>query len=169
MSLESEVQRANALAEQRAEDNSLGELINQGRAEIAEGQETVEGLLEEILGNQNKTLEAVQEATRTVEAMEEMTEKSLEAQSAIQAALREQMNAIKIAYQQNLITLEQARTNSFNTYFVLYFYLVLCLVYLPYALLYIFTLRFALYFCLTLCVIYLPCALLYTFASFLGG
>lgn len=143
MSLESEVQRANALAEQRAEDNSLGELINQGRAEIAEGQETVEGMLEEILGNQNKTLEAVQEATRTVEAMEEMTEKSLEAQSAIQAALREQMNAIKIAYQQNLITLDQVNIHHF-TY-------MLCFILLPHALLCTFALCFALSSCLMLC------------------
>eukprot|EP00210_Caulerpa_lentillifera_P005376 g5138.t1 len=108
LSLESEVKRANALAEQRAEDNSLGELINQGREEISLGQESVEGLLEVIIGKQNETLEAVQEATETVAALEEMTEKSLEAQSAIQLALREQMNAIKVAYQQNLITLDQA-------------------------------------------------------------
>lgn len=106
------MQVTNDLAQRRAEDNSLEDLIDQGRQEIAEGQEEVEALLVEIIGNQNATLEAVEEATQTVEALEEMTKKSLEAQAAIQVSLREQMNAIKIAYQQNLITLDQAKTAS---------------------------------------------------------
>jgi len=65
-------------------------------------------MLTEILGNQNETLEAVQRAVSPVQALEEMTAKSLEARVAIQAAPREHMNAIKLAYQQNLITLDQA-------------------------------------------------------------
>ena len=105
--MEQEVQTANDLVKQREEDNSLEEVINQGRQEIAIGQESVEGLLIEIIGKQNETLKAVEEATETVRALEELTARSLEAQTAIHVALREQMNAIKIAYQQNLISIEQ--------------------------------------------------------------
>lgn len=107
VSLENEVETANALAQQREEDNSLEELISTGLQEMSENQNVVETLLIEIIGKQNQTLEAVEEATRTIQTLEELTLKSLEAQNAIQVALREQMNAIKIAYSQNLITLDQ--------------------------------------------------------------
>ncbi|GMH41042.1 hypothetical protein BSKO_08952 [Bryopsis sp. KO-2023] len=107
-SLESEVETANSLSEERAKDTSLQQLIQQGRQEIATGQERVETMLDEILGKQNEALAAAQEAQKTVAALEALAVKAAQAQADIDRAVREQLNAIKIASQQNLISLDQA-------------------------------------------------------------
>lgn len=112
VSLEKEVQRANSLADERAKDDSLEKIIEQGRQEVATGQEKVETMLSEILGKQNEALKAAEDARNTVQALEDLAIRAAQAQEIVDRAIQEQLTTIKLASQQNLINLAQVQNLS---------------------------------------------------------
>ncbi|KAK9819873.1 hypothetical protein WJX72_003501 [[Myrmecia] bisecta] len=107
-SLKSEVDAANAAAAARAQDTSLTTLINAGRADIQTGQQQVETLLNQIIGKQNDAAAAAQAAANALAAIQDLQAQQVQAQQAIEAAVRNQLDAIKVASQQGLISLSQA-------------------------------------------------------------
>ncbi len=68
--LAAQVSRANQLAEARANDNRLMELIAAGRADIQTGQAKMMGMLDEIIGKQNQALAAAEEAAKSLSAIQ---------------------------------------------------------------------------------------------------
>lgn len=112
--LEREVQRANTLADERAKDDGLEKIIEQGRQEVATGQEKVESMLGEILGKQNEALKAAEEARNTVQALEDLAIKAAQAQELVDRAIQEQLTTIKLASQQNLINLAQVQKHQLS-------------------------------------------------------
>lgn len=106
-SLQSQVDRANSLAEARANDNRLIDLIQAGRQDISAGQQRVEAKLDEIIGKQNASLAAAEEATKALSAIQGLAQKQLAAQQALEKAVQNQLTAIKTATFQNIISLTQ--------------------------------------------------------------
>jgi hypothetical protein len=102
------VKEANEAAEQRAADNSLADLIQAGREDIAQGQTRVESLLAQIIGKQNQALAAAEQAEAAVKALLYLRDKQLEATAAVLYAANEQLSSVKQAAQQNLINEYQA-------------------------------------------------------------
>ena len=62
--LQSQIDTANQLAEARANDNTLVDLITAGRADIASGQAVVEAKLDQIIGQQSQALAAANSAAQ---------------------------------------------------------------------------------------------------------
>ncbi|PNW70325.1 hypothetical protein CHLRE_17g715300v5 [Chlamydomonas reinhardtii] len=106
--LKAQVDRANQLAEARANDNRLIDLINAGRADIQAGQARVEAKLDEIIGKQNQALAAAEDAAKALSAIQGLAERQVAAQRALETAVTNQLSAIKTATYQSIITLTQA-------------------------------------------------------------
>lgn len=106
--LQQQVDRANALAEARANDNRLIDLIQAGRQDIAAGQARVEAKLDEIIGKQNASLAAAEAATAALNAIQGLAQRQLAAQQALEKAVQNQLTAIKTATYQRIISLSQA-------------------------------------------------------------
>jgi len=106
--LAEKVDRANALAQARADDNRLIDLIAAGRQDIAAGQKSVEAKLDEIIGKQNASLRAAEQATQALSAIQGLQSQQLAALEALAQAVDRQLSAIKTATYQNVITLTQA-------------------------------------------------------------
>ncbi|GFR50551.1 hypothetical protein Agub_g12825 [Astrephomene gubernaculifera] len=106
--LKAQVDRANQLAEARANDNRLIDLIAAGRADIAASQARVEAKLDEIIGKQNQALAAAEAAATAISAIQGLAEKQVAAQKALETAVTNQLSAIKTATYQSIITLTQA-------------------------------------------------------------
>lgn len=108
ITLSTQVQEANQAAEERAADNTLENLINAGRQDILLGQARVEGLLAQIIGQQNEALAAAQQAEAAVQAISYLEETRTDATASVSHATDEQLTAIKQAAQQDLINQAQA-------------------------------------------------------------
>ncbi|KAG2493793.1 hypothetical protein HYH03_008013 [Edaphochlamys debaryana] len=106
--LKSQVDRANQLAEARANDNRLIDLISAGRADIQAGQARVEAKLDEIIGKQNEALAMADAAAKALSAIQGLAERQVAAQKALETAVMNQLTAIKTATYQNIISLTQA-------------------------------------------------------------
>uniref|UniRef100_A0A7S0NBN4 Polycystin cation channel PKD1/PKD2 domain-containing protein n=1 Tax=Chlamydomonas leiostraca TaxID=1034604 RepID=A0A7S0NBN4_9CHLO len=106
--LQTQVDRANQLAEARANDNRLIDLIQAGRQDIAAGQARVESKLDEIIGKQNASLAAAEAATAALNAIQGLAQRQLAAQQALEKAVQNQLTAIKTATYQGIISLTQA-------------------------------------------------------------
>lgn len=106
--LQTQVDRANQLAEARANDNRLIDLIQAGRQDIAAGQARVEAKLDEIIGKQNASLAAAEAATAALNAIQGLAQRQLAAQQALEKAVQNQLTAIKTATYQGIISLTQA-------------------------------------------------------------
>lgn len=106
--LSTQVQEANQAAEERANDQTLENLIAAGRQDILLGQSRVESLLAQIIGKQNQALAAAEQAQAAVQAISLLQDKQAEALTAVTQATDRQLSAIKQASQQGLIDLDQA-------------------------------------------------------------
>eukprot|EP00192_Tetraselmis_astigmatica_P001702 CAMPEP_0117652658 /NCGR_PEP_ID=MMETSP0804-20121206/2750_1 /TAXON_ID=1074897 /ORGANISM="Tetraselmis astigmatica, Strain CCMP880" /LENGTH=1606 /DNA_ID=CAMNT_0005458731 /DNA_START=90 /DNA_END=4910 /DNA_ORIENTATION=+ len=109
-SLEQEVIRASTAAEQRAADKTLEDLITAGRQDIKDGQERVENLLAEIIEKQNEAAAAAEEAAAALAQIQELQTAMAKSQQLVELGVQKQLQAIMVAGQQQMITLEQALT-----------------------------------------------------------
>ncbi|EFJ46305.1 hypothetical protein VOLCADRAFT_93448 [Volvox carteri f. nagariensis] len=106
--LKVQVDRANAIAEARAKDDTVLNAINAGRTEIAAGQAAVEKKLDEILGKQQEALLAAQSAAAALSAIKGLAERQAAAQANLEQAVNSQLSAIKVATYREIISLTQA-------------------------------------------------------------
>lgn len=106
--LQDEVTTANQLAQARANDNRLIELITAGRQDIAAGQAAVQSKLDEIIGKQQQALQAAQDAAKALSAIQDLQQKQIQAQQALETAVNNQLTAIRTATKTGIITLTQA-------------------------------------------------------------
>ncbi|KAL0022694.1 hypothetical protein WJX77_001966 [Trebouxia sp. C0004] len=112
--LQVQVDAANAAATANAQDTSLEALITAGRADIATGQATVEGLLTKIIGEQNTAAAAEAAAASALAAIESLTTQQQAAAASIASAYTSSLNSIEVALQQGTISLSVA-TELFKT------------------------------------------------------
>jgi phage host-nuclease inhibitor protein Gam len=72
------------------------------------GQKRVESKLDEILGKQNQMQAVADQAAKVLQSISDLSQRQLEAQQALEKAVQSQLYAIKVAAQQNIISLAQA-------------------------------------------------------------
>mmetsp|Transcript_27128 Transcript_27128/g.48350 ORF Transcript_27128/g.48350 Transcript_27128/m.48350 type:complete len:1606 (-) Transcript_27128:382-5199(-) len=107
-SLEEEVVLASAAAEARAADKTLEDLINAGRQDIKQGQARVEALLSEIISKQNEAAAAAEEAAAALQQIQDLQTQMARSQQLVELGVQKQLNAIMVAGQQQMITLNDA-------------------------------------------------------------
>lgn len=81
-----------------AQDTSLSALITAGRSDIATGQSTVEGLLEEIIGEQNTAAAAEAAAASALAAIASLTTQQQQATANIATAYTSSLTSIEVLY-----------------------------------------------------------------------
>ncbi|GBF96992.1 polycystin cation channel family [Raphidocelis subcapitata] len=106
--LRGKVDQANLLAEARAANTRLQDLITAGRADIATGQRSLESRLDELLQRQAAALDAARSAAAALAAVQGLAERQVAALSGLDAAVKEQVRTIAVAAQQGLISLSTA-------------------------------------------------------------
>lgn len=80
-----------------------------GRADIATGQKTLESKLDTLLQRQQAALDAALQATATLAAIQDLSQRQVSALSGLDAAVKEQVKSISVATQQGLISLATVR------------------------------------------------------------
>jgi hypothetical protein len=105
-----QVDRSNALAQARAGDNTLVNLISQGQANIAANQAAIMSQLAVIIGKQNQSLAAAQQASTALSAIQGLASMQAAAQQALTNAVLQQVTAIKSATFAKIISLTQVRS-----------------------------------------------------------
>ena len=84
-------------AQANAQDTSLEALITAGRADIATGQATVEGLLNKIIGEQNTAAAAEAAAASALAAIESLTTQQQAAAASIASAYTSSLQSIEVS------------------------------------------------------------------------
>ncbi|KAL6749264.1 hypothetical protein V8C86DRAFT_2852326 [Haematococcus lacustris] len=108
IALQAQVDQANQLARQRANDNRLIDLIQASRQDINAGNTAVNAKLDEIIGKQNQSLALAESASQALSAIAGLAQKQLAAQQALESAVQNQLSAIKVATYQGIISVTQA-------------------------------------------------------------
>ncbi|GLI64894.1 hypothetical protein VaNZ11_008286 [Volvox africanus] len=106
--LKGQVDQANRIAQARANDNSVIDAINAGRAEIKQGQEAVAAKLDEILNKQNQAIQAAQKAQDALQSIKDLATRQEAAVANLEQAVRNQLTAIQNAAFRDIISLSQA-------------------------------------------------------------
>lgn len=106
--LQGKVDQANALAEARASNTRVADLIVAGRADIVAGQATLESKLDALLQRQQAALDAARAASSALAAVRDLGERQLQALAGLDAAVKEQVRTISVATRQGLISLQTA-------------------------------------------------------------
>ncbi|GIL44962.1 hypothetical protein Vafri_2402 [Volvox africanus] len=106
--LKAQVDQANKIAQARANDNSVIDAINAGRAEIKKGQEAVEAKLDEILDKQNQALDAALKAQDALQSIKDLATRQAAAVANLEQAVKNQLTAIQNAAFRDIISLSQA-------------------------------------------------------------
>ncbi|KAI8467677.1 MAG: hypothetical protein J3K34DRAFT_480735 [Monoraphidium minutum] len=106
--LRGRVDTANLLAEARAANTRVQDLITAGRADVASGQAALEAKLDTLLQRQQAALDAARTASAALAAVQGMAERQVAALTGLDAAVKEQVKTISVATQQGLISLSTA-------------------------------------------------------------
>uniref|UniRef100_A0A7S0YB92 Polycystin cation channel PKD1/PKD2 domain-containing protein n=1 Tax=Polytomella parva TaxID=51329 RepID=A0A7S0YB92_9CHLO len=106
--LKSEVDRAQQLAQARANDDRVLNLIAAGQANLQAGQAVIEAKLEEIIGKQNQALSIAQSSQAALTAIENLAQQQLSALQSLEDTVNSQLSSLKTATYQGTITLLQA-------------------------------------------------------------
>eukprot|EP00883_Tetradesmus_obliquus_P001212 jgi/Sobl393_1/11292/SZX78320.1 len=106
--LQSQVDKANLLAEARAASTTLQDLIAAGRSDIHTGQAVLVSKLDTLLQRQQAAIDAMNAANSQLAAIQSLTQKQADAIAALDAATSDRLNAISVATQQGIINLYQA-------------------------------------------------------------
>jgi len=95
--LQAKVDQANEFARARANDDTLTNLISQGRQDISNNQALIISKLDTIIGKQNQSLAAAAEASAAIASIQNLASQQAAAQQALATALQSQVTAIKSA------------------------------------------------------------------------
>ncbi|WIA39913.1 hypothetical protein OEZ86_013355 [Tetradesmus obliquus] len=106
--LQSQVDKANLLAEARAASTTLQDFIAAGRSDIQTGQAVLVSKLDTLLQRQQAAIDAMNAANSQLAAIQSLTQKQADAIAALDAATSDRLNAISVATQQGIINLYQA-------------------------------------------------------------
>lgn len=102
------VEQSNALAQARANDQSLINLINQGNAQNQANNDAIMSKLDTIIGLQNQSLAAAQQASAALSTISALGSLQSSAISQLNTAVAQQVTAIKSATFAKIINLTQA-------------------------------------------------------------